>query len=58
MSHPKEICCQCEANARWNDAGGYVDLAEECREYCRNGHRTEAEMEKLAAQAEPKGETT
>lgn len=33
-----DICVQCESNARWNEAGGYNDLAEECREYCRRGH--------------------
>lgn len=34
-----EICLQCESNARWNEAGGYHDLAEQCREYCRRGHK-------------------
>lgn len=33
------ICAQCESNARWNEAGGYRELAEKCREYCRNGHK-------------------
>jgi hypothetical protein len=36
-----EVCAQCEANARHNEAGGYDELAKECREYCRRGHRAE-----------------
>lgn len=34
-----DLCAQCLSNARWNDAGGYHELAEKCRQYCRNGHR-------------------
>jgi hypothetical protein len=34
-----QVCLQCESNARWNEAGGYLDLAERCRQYCLNGHR-------------------
>ena len=34
-----ELCAQCAENARWNEAGGYAFLAEQCRQYCRNGHR-------------------
>jgi hypothetical protein len=36
------ICVQCESNARWNEAGGYHELAESCREYCRNGHKEQS----------------
>jgi hypothetical protein len=32
-------CKQWAENARWNDVGGYSALAEECRQFCRNGHR-------------------
>lgn len=32
------VCAQCESNARANEAGGYKDLAAECRAYCRRGH--------------------
>lgn len=35
----QKLCAQCEANARWNEAGGYHELAEQCREYCRRGHK-------------------
>lgn len=35
----QKLCAQCEANARWNEAGGYYELAEKCREYCRRGHK-------------------
>lgn len=35
----QKMCAQCEANAQWNEAGGYHELAEKCREYCRHGHR-------------------
>jgi hypothetical protein len=34
----KELCAQCKSNADWNEAGGYKELAERCRQYCRNGH--------------------
>lgn len=34
-----ELCAQCLANANWNDAGGYHELAEQCGQYCRNGHK-------------------
>lgn len=33
-----EVCAQCEANARSNEAGGYTELAAECRAYCLRGH--------------------
>lgn len=33
------LCSQCEANAKWNEASGCPGLAEECRRYCRNGHK-------------------
>ena len=33
------ICAQCAANATTNYAGGYPQLALECIQYCRNGHR-------------------
>ncbi|HEY4266719.1 MAG TPA: hypothetical protein VGM94_00875 [Galbitalea sp.] len=36
------LCAQCEANARWNEAAGCKALAEECRAYCRNGHKAVA----------------
>lgn len=36
---PFVACAQCEANARHNEAGGYLELAEQCRAYCRRGHR-------------------
>lgn len=35
----KPVCARCESNARNNEAGGYHDLATECRAYCRRGHR-------------------
>lgn len=35
------VCVQCESNARWNEAGGYNQLAEQCRDYCRRGHKEE-----------------
>lgn len=42
---PDEVACaQCEANARYNEAGGYHELAKKCREYCRRGHRETKEM--------------
>lgn len=34
-----KVCAQCESNARNNEAGGYNDLAKECREYCLRGHK-------------------
>lgn len=37
-----DVCVQCEANARWNEAGGYRELAQECRDYCRRGHKEES----------------
>lgn len=39
VTEAREVCAQCESNARWNEAGGYDELAKECREYCRRGHR-------------------
>lgn len=33
------VCAQCEANAHSNEAGGYTELAAECRAYCLRGHR-------------------
>lgn len=38
QENSNEACAQCEANARWNAAGGYQELARENREYCRRGH--------------------
>lgn len=35
---PDHVCAQCEANALANEAGGYPDLATECRAYCRRDH--------------------
>lgn len=35
----QRACLQCEANARWNEAGGYAELAAECRAYCLRAHR-------------------
>lgn len=35
----QKVCAQCETNARDNEAGGYNNLAKECREYCRRGHK-------------------
>lgn len=34
-----DLCAQCASNAQWNETGGYLELAEECRNYCRRGHR-------------------
>lgn len=34
-----QVCLQCESNARDNESGGYHKLAEECRAYCRRGHK-------------------
>lgn len=34
-----QICQQCEANARSNEAAGYARLAVECRAYCLRGHK-------------------
>lgn len=39
VKEARELCAQCEANARWNDAGGYHELAKKCRDYCRRGHK-------------------
>ena len=35
----QELCAQCKSNADWNDAGGYHELAQRCRDYCRSDHR-------------------
>jgi hypothetical protein len=42
------VCAQCEANAQTNEAGGYRGLADECRAYCRRGHRTPEEAALIA----------
>jgi hypothetical protein len=34
-----KLCAQCSANARTNEAGGWWISAQECRDYCRNGHK-------------------
>lgn len=39
LTNEQKVCAQCESNARWNEAGGYKELAEQCREHCRRGHK-------------------
>lgn len=34
-----QICEPCANNIRTNEAGGYLELAEEWREFCRSGHQ-------------------
>lgn len=40
----REVCAQCEANAKHNEAAGYHELAAECRDYCRRGHKDASEQ--------------
>lgn len=47
-----QICEPCANNIRTNEAGGYPELAEEWREFCRNGHRHPVQLPKSVEDAE------